>query len=383
LRLHHLEGTSGQPIVISGTPGQTVFLGRRGHNTVSLLNAAYLAIRDLKLDGLGLPVDGVKCEGHAGWSHHITLENLHIVGHGHDQQIVAISTKCPAWDWVIRGNVIVGAGTGVYLGNSDGSDPFVSGLIEGNVIVDTLGYNLQIKHQKPRPDLAGMPSQPSATVIRGNVFGKARNASTGAAARPNVLVGHWPLEDKGADDVYWIANNLFHQNPSEALFQGEGRFVLHDNLFINTAGDGVHIQPHNDIPRQVVVTNNLVLASGGGIRVLSKPERASQAWVDGNTVGAGRPLSGGFRSNNHAYSFPQGGDLLAEWAQSSPGREWLRTRAMPLHQEAGRALDALTAELSWPGGSAPALEGPSWEALTEKLRRVETNGAGGTPAAHE
>jgi hypothetical protein len=132
-----------------------------------------------------------------------------------------------------------------------------------------------------------------------------------------------------------------------------------------------------------VVTNNLVLASGDGIRVLSKPERASQAWVDGNTVGAGRPLSGGFRSNNHAYSFPQGGDLLAEWAQSSPGREWLRTRAMPLHQEAGRALDALTAELSWPGGSAPALEGPSWEALTEKLRRVETNGAGGTPAAHE
>jgi Right handed beta helix region len=369
LRLHYLEGTSAQPIVVSGTPGQTVFLGRQGHNTVSLLNAAYVAIRDVKLDGLGLPVDGVKCEGHADWSHHITLENLQIVGHGHDQQTVGISTKCPAWDWVIRGNVIVGAGTGIYLGNSDGSDPFVSGLIEGNVIVDTLGYNLQIKHQKRRPELVSMPSQPNATVIRGNVFGKARNASTGAMARPNVLVGHWPLEDKGSEDAYWIANNLFFENPSEALFQGEGRLVLHDNLFINTVGDGVHIQPHNDIPRHVVVANNLVLASGDGLRVLSKAERPSQVWVDGNVVAAGSPLIGGFRSQNHAYSFFNQSDPLAEWERSPPARDWVKQRLLAPDEQTATAMNALIEDLIWPEKAPPTTEeGAWWRLLIQKLR---------------
>ena len=134
----------------------------------------------------------MKAEGHARFAHHITLEDLSIRGYGAGQQIVGISTKCPAWDWVIRNNVIVSAGTGIYLGDSDGSAPFVAGLIEGNLIRDTRGYNLQIKHQGARPDVPGMPSGPSVTVIRRNVFSKAQNAAAGELARPNVLVGHFP-----------------------------------------------------------------------------------------------------------------------------------------------------------------------------------------------
>ena len=70
------------------------------------------------VDGLGLLGDGVKAEGNASWAHHITIEGLHIVNHGNNQQIVGISTKCPSWNWVIRHNIIEGAGTGMYLGNS-------------------------------------------------------------------------------------------------------------------------------------------------------------------------------------------------------------------------------------------------------------------------
>src|SRR5262249_36081648 len=158
------------PIVIEGeTSGLgTVFRGRPGANTVSIKNAAYLVVRSLLLDGDGLGVDAVKAEGTSQFAHHITLERLTIVNHGADQQVVGISTKCPAWSWVIRGNIIRGAGTGMYLGNSDGNQPFIGGLIEDNLIVDTIGYNLQIKHQRERPKIAGMPQENSATIIRHN-----------------------------------------------------------------------------------------------------------------------------------------------------------------------------------------------------------------------
>ena len=113
---------------------------------VSILDSSHVTIRNLELDGRGLPVDAVKAEGHADWAHHITLENLLIQRHGHNQQTVGISTKCPTWGWVIRDNEIIGAGSGIYVGNSDGSAPFIAGMIEHKLVVDTLGYNLQVKH---------------------------------------------------------------------------------------------------------------------------------------------------------------------------------------------------------------------------------------------
>ena len=150
---------------------------------------ALCVIRNLVLEGNNVPVDGVKAEGHARWAHHITLENLVIRGHGNNQQTVGISTKCPAWNWVIRGVTIIGAGTGIYLGNSDGSAPFVAGLIERNLIVDSIGYNLQIKHQVARPDLPGHAGGQSTTIIRHNVFAKperglARGGAAQCARRP-------------------------------------------------------------------------------------------------------------------------------------------------------------------------------------------------------
>ncbi len=179
LPIHYLHGTAEAPITISGPDSgpRAIFAGRPGHNTVSIVNSSYITIRNLDLDGRQLAVDGVKCEGHADWAHHITLDGLRVRGHGNDQQTVGISTKCPAWGWVIRNNVIAGAGTGLYLGDSDGRAPFIAGLIEHNLIVDTLGYNLQIKHQQPRPILPEMPEGPSATIIRHNVFSKANGGS--------------------------------------------------------------------------------------------------------------------------------------------------------------------------------------------------------------
>lgn len=195
LTLKGIHGTADRPISIAGPArdGVAVLMGRPGANTISLTDVSYVTLRRLRLDGRQLPVDAVKAERGNHEVHHVTLERLTIVNHGAEQSVIGISTKCPAWGWVIRDNVIIGAGTGLYLGNSDGSAPFFSGVIEGNVIVDTIGYNLQIKHQLGRPFLAEAPVGPTTTIIRNNIFAKTRNASTGQLARPNVLVGHFPL----------------------------------------------------------------------------------------------------------------------------------------------------------------------------------------------
>ena len=98
---------------------------------------------------------------------------------------------------MIRNCVIQGAGTGMYLGNSDGNEPFIAGLIEHNLVIDTIGYNIEIKHQNPRPRVSGIPTGRSKTIIRHNVFSKSANSSTGRRARPNLLVGHFPRSGPG------------------------------------------------------------------------------------------------------------------------------------------------------------------------------------------
>ncbi len=306
LPVHYLSGLPTRYIVIAGptAPARAVFHARSGANTVSIVDSAYVEIRDLVLDGGNLPVDGVRAEGHAHFAHHITLTNLLIQGHGNNQQTVGISTKCPAWDWVIRDNVILGAGTGMYLGNSDGSDAFVGGVIEYNYIADTLGYNLQIKHQIVRASVPGMPVTARQTVIRHNVFSKANNASSGQLARPNVLVGHWPLTGNGVNDRYLMYANFFYDNPTEALFQGEGNIALYNNIFVNPAGDAVHIQPHHDIPKNIVIAYNTIVASGDGVRLLHLPDTpVAEMTFTHNLIFAGRAVAGLVDAGNLAQDY--------------------------------------------------------------------------------
>ena len=316
LPVHHLHGTPDAPITISGSSekNRPVFLAQPHHNTISILNSSYIVLRDLEIEGNNLPVNGVKCEGHADWAHHITLEGLRVRGHGNNQQTVAISTKCPAWNWIIRNNIIEGAGTGLYLGNSDGRAPFVAGLIEHNLIVDTIGYNLQIKHQAPRPALPGMPHGHNTTIIRHNVFSKiSGGAGAREWARPNVLVGHWPLTGPGSNDLYLIYGNFFYQNPHESLFQGEGNIALYNNVFVNHLGDAIHIQPHNGTPRAISVFYNTVIARDTGISLsVGKEDLTDQHWIEGNAIFARPPLAGYPSKQNLVGGYQAAGEFLVK-----------------------------------------------------------------------
>jgi len=333
LPVHNLSGEPGRPITISGPPtgASASFIARPGHNTVSIVDSHDVVIRNLMLEGNNLPVDAVKAERPSRSAHDITLENLVIHGHGNNQQTVGISTKCPAWNWVIRGNTIVGAGTGIYLGDSDGSAPFVAGLIERNLIVNTIGYNLQVKHQQPRPDIPGMPDGPSMTIIRHNVFAKPDGDAT-EAPRPNVLVGHFPRDGPGAEDDYAIYGNFFYQNRQEALFQGEGNVALYDNLFVNAYGDAIRIQPHNDIPRRIVIAFNTVVAKRAGISLIQKEGVASYPQsVIANAVFAGIPIRGGHQIGNFAAPMTEAKVFLSRpfgplgQLDLYPKRAWPRT----------------------------------------------------------
>jgi hypothetical protein len=301
LTLKNLNGTAEAPIVITGSMPlcSAVFEAQSCCNTVSITMCSYLVIRNLGLSGGGVDVDAVKGEGTAGnWAHHITLEYLDITGYGNDQQDVGISTKCHAWKWVIRHNRIVGAGTGLYLGNSDGDKPFVDGLIEYNLVLNTVGYNMEIKHQNESVrDAFPGTAVDGRTVIRHNVFCKETNASTGGSARPNVLLGAFPATGRGSRDVYEVYGNFFYQNPVEALLQATGNLALYANVFVNHFDPpgfrAVYITAQNGFrPREVRVFHNTVWAANasGGIRVYNA-DPAYRQYCAANAVFAAQPMT--------------------------------------------------------------------------------------------
>jgi len=298
----NLGGKNGQPgkcIVVEGpaSGSPALFTGSDSWNVVSFKNSSYIAVRYLSLDGLSKLGDGVKAEAGSTYNHHITVERLNIKNCNNTVQTVGINTKSSAWNWVIRYNTITSTGTGMYLGGSSGQYEFVNSLIEHNLIYGTLGYNIEIKHQLTRNTSLGIPST-ATTIVRHNVFSKANGSLTGAEARPNLLVGHWPLSGAGSSDIYQIYGNVFYENPYEALFQGEGNIVLHDNLMVNRAGTAaIHIQRHNNVPKRIEIWNNTVVAGNTGIQITGADPAYPQR-VTGNAVFAATPLYGGQQTGN-------------------------------------------------------------------------------------
>lgn len=341
LPVQGIEGTAARPILIYGpaTGPRAVIVGRSCCNTLSMRDSAWVTVRDVDFDGGGLAVDAIKLESDARFAHHITLEGLRIINHDGSQQSVGISTKAPAWDWVIRGVRIEGAGTGMYLGDSDGSAPFVRGLIEHVTILDTIGYNIEIKHQTGRPNLAGLPTTPSSTLIRYSVFSKAANASQGGSGRPNVLVGHFPRTGAGRDDRYEIYGNFFYQNEAlaQTLFQGEGNLSFHDNLLYNEHGGAFLSRPHNDVPKAIDVYHNTIVASGAGVEIWGADASAAQR-VIANAIYASPPIDHADGTNRDNATGDAAAARAALRAPSGPvgGSLDLRPRAGQL---VGAAVD--------------------------------------------
>lgn len=290
------SGEEGRCIVIEGTPGmeRPLFLGSNAFNIIEFRAVQWVKVRGLDIDGMGLDGFGVASQGDEP-VHHIVVEDLEMRGLAGSQQIVGISTKSVAWDWVIRGNRILEAGTGMYFGNSDGRRPFIRGLIEGNLVLNPLGYCIQIKHQvEAGRGALGLPDLPdeATTVVRYNVWAGAESGGGDSGARPNMLLGDVPASGSGSNDRTLVYGNLFYQNPVENLFQGEGNIALYSNVFITSGQGGILVQPHNGVPRNVEVFHNTIIAAGRGISVSGGGAGYSQT-IHSNVVFAGMAIRGG------------------------------------------------------------------------------------------
>ncbi|MEW6058217.1 MAG: hypothetical protein AB1540_16565 [Bdellovibrionota bacterium] len=334
LPVSNLNGTATAKITITGpeTGSQAIFVGSSSQswNTIELFNSSHIVIKNLRIDGRNVPnVFAVSANGgSSNRTHNITIENCTIVGHGANQQTVAISTKIPTWGWVIRKNLVLGAGTGLYLGNSDGTQPFIAGVIEGNLVDDSEGYGMQIKHQTSRPLVSGMPTTPQKTVIRHNVWVKSDRASRDGD-RPNVLIGGLPTTGAGSQDFYEIYGNVFYHNPRESLLQAEGRVSIHDNIFIDAPGTAINLQNHNMTLRRANVYQNTIYQVGRGIRFGSTATEGHA--VFGNLIFANTAGISGSATNlsGNITDTPAN----ASYYVNTPSTQW---DAMDFYPRAGR-----------------------------------------------
>ena len=292
LTIANLNGAPGRCITVTGpTAGpRAIINGRIGHSTVEIVDSSYIVVSNLTIDSRGIGGDGIKApRARHVPTHHIVLDGNLIIGAGGSQQRDGISTKTPTWNWIIRRNAIAGAGTGIYLGDSDGSSPFVAGIIENNLVLDPLGYCMEIKYQIDRPALPGMPLEPQSTIIRNNVFIKDDRPSP-SSARPNLLVGGFPDTGPGSHDLYQIYGNLFLHNPREALFQGSGRISFHDNILVGGKSAAAVFRDH-DLPLKLAhIFNNTIYSPEIGIN-FGSPAREGSA-VLGNLIFAETPIAG-------------------------------------------------------------------------------------------
>ena len=293
LRIEGVQGAAAAPIVVRGPalgmPAR--FVGRSCCNTIDVRDAAYIGIENLLFDGNGEAVDAIKAGGGAqNYAHNIRVEGCRFINHDLNQQIVAISTKIVAWDWVVRGNVIDGAGTGMYFGNSDGSAAFIGGVIEGNLFLNTLGYNMQIKHQNSRESVAGVPQDKRVTVVRHNVFLKSDNPSP-SGARPNLLLSGYPDKGPGSQDHVEVYGNFFYHNKDDSLLQASGRVHVHDNLFVDTEQSAIRLVNHQGkTVIDALVYNNTIYGAARGISFSDAP--SGMALVRGNAIFADQAFFG-------------------------------------------------------------------------------------------
>lgn len=378
--------SSGEPAVIQADSGPCC-------NTVEIRDSSYLALEHLTVDGMN--VDGAfGVSAKDGTVHHIRIEGCTFLHHDTSQQNVAISTKTPTWGWIIRYNRIIGAGTGLYLGNSDGTCPFVGGLIEHNLVQDTIGYNMQVKWQQPRPTVEGMPTTPSVTVIRHNVFIKTDRESPDGD-RPNLLVGGFPDSGAGSEDRYEIYGNFFFHNPRESLLQASGRVSVHDNVLVDVAGTAMLLQNH-DLPlRQAWIYNNTIYAAGTGIQLGSAAPQGDA--VVGNLVFASTPIGGSIadQRDNLVDAVANAGAYVA-----NPSLALGEMDFYPLAgqcQGAAMDLSAFSADAAWEldfngtakgghtfrGAYAGEGENPGWQLdadIKDATATPPEGGAGGTGA---
>jgi hypothetical protein len=297
LPISGLNGSDAAWITIRGPasgPG-AIFEGNGCCNTIELVNSSFVAIENVTVDGKGIDgVFGVSAKNSSNnVVHHIRIEGCTFVGQNASQQTVAISTKTPTSGWIIRRNVIDGAGTGLYLGNSNYAEPFVGGIIEYNLIRNTIGYNMQIKNQNAWPSHPALSAVSAPrTILRHNVFIKDDTLSPDGF-RPNVFLGGPPPSGPGSEALVEVYGNVFVHNANESLLQAAGRVSIHDNIFVDASDAAIRLSAHDGFELLGArVYDNTFYVAKRAVVLGAQPKEGDE--VTGNLVFADMAFDGPF-----------------------------------------------------------------------------------------
>jgi hypothetical protein len=347
LPLSNLQGTSSQWITVTGPPVDPPTAVFRASpdgccDVVEITNSSYLAIESLYIDGNHVnSAFGISAKGEtANLVHDIRIDSNTLVNIDNDgdpadlgQQDDGISTKTPTWGWIIHRNTIIGAGTGMYLGNSTGSDPFIDGIIDDNLIEAPTGYCIEIKQQNPWPTVAGIPTQPTATLISNNVFIKKDHAATTSGPRPQVLVDGFPTTGPGGQNHYEIYGNLFFHDDEDYLLQATGRVHVHDNIFVDDSMyGGVNFTDHDGYTViDAIAYNNTVYGVGTGIAFSSAP--SGTGFAVGNAIFATTAFSGMVTTqvNNATDTVANAGNYVVSPSVTLGSMNFYPKAGSPLH----------------------------------------------------
>jgi len=189
------------------------------------------------------------------------------------------------------------------------------------LVIDSIGYNMEIKFQNPYTLAADMPVGPNRTIIRNNVFLKRiaqadwtpnpEGSPRTSGARPNLLVGGFPDSGPGSHDLYEIYANFFYANPDEALLQASGRVAIHDNIFVAASDAAIRLQNHDRLLKLAYVYNNTVYGGPQGIHFGNAASENDA--VVGNLVFGEAPIVGSIRNlrNNLTGSTAEAANYLA------------------------------------------------------------------------
>ena len=295
---------SGDPAIVRGVP-------------VWLDGPSYVEVKNLNVDLDGACAFGIRTTDTP--LHHVLIENNTVYGFatdcggGNEQQLDGIAIQSEySYRITIRGNTILEAGTGMYLGLSEGQAPFIGGIIENNLVLNPIGYCAQVKHQNPYNPPDFVDPGPHRTIFRHNVFIKDDRPSP-HGARPNLLVSGFPESGPGSEDHYEIYGNFLFHNPNESLFQGAGRMYIHDNVFVDVSGAAMLLTPHQgkDV-RLAHIYNNTIFGGARGISINGSLDQGGS--IVGNVVLAGDPISTGglATSDNIVGTVGDGAQYFAE-----------------------------------------------------------------------
>lgn len=258
LQVSH-RGLPDKAITIRGEMGAVIRRPDARQNTINLVGARHVILRDLEITG---GAAGIRIYAGGGVAaEHITLQNLHI------HHIGGVGVTCNHEGNVYLGMVFRhnhihhtgGHGEAFYLGcnnRADGSTPghIAGALIEGNYIHDLNGPDIS------QGDGIELKDGSWGNVVRHNVIHDTRYPGITAygtdGREPNVI----------EDNLVWSTGDNGIQVAAEAR--------IRHNIIVKAGGDGIRSQPHQSaVPGDLVIEHNTVLTSAQSDIRISAPHR--------------------------------------------------------------------------------------------------------------